>query len=410
MRLLNSNLEPYDYPIPLQGQHLDSFVGSNIFSSIDFRSGYWNIALDVNSRDVTSFSVPDLGKFRFCRLPQGCCVSAQYFAEILNYMLKDIRTLPSNLAKDHAGGLCNYFDDISVFADDFDTHCFLLRRLFTKLRDCNMSLNPSKSKFGYKKLKILGHIVEQGQISLDPTRIEAIKKIKSPRTLKECRKIHGYFSYMRKFIKNFSAIAAPITESLKTSVSFSWGPEQELALETLKKCFINAPPLKILNNKHKTLIKTDTSSRGIGVHLYQFCDQRNKYLPVAFASRLLTQAEHNMARGSSTTFEILAVVYATQVFRHYIAGLNWTLHCDNRAVVSLLNKKPSVIRHDHKLALFLLHLDAFDFEAKWVPSSQIADADFLSRMPNDPEEPINQDLTIEDFIAPVLTRAKSKQR
>jgi len=171
---------------------------------------------------------------------------------------------------------------------------------------------------------------------------------------------------MRKFIKNFSAIAAPITESLKTSVSFSWGPEQELALETLKKCFINAPPLKILNNKHKTLIKTDTSSRGIGVHLYQFCDQRNKYLPVAFASRLLTQAERNMARGSSTTFEILAVVYATQVFRHYIAGLNWTLHCDNRAVVSLLNKKPSVIPHDHKLALFLLNIDAFDFEAKWV--------------------------------------------
>ena len=99
-------------------------------------------------------------------------------------MLRDIRKLPENLAKNHCGGVSNYFDDISVYSDSFETHLVLLRRLFLRLRECNMSLNPSKSKFGHKKLKVLGFLVESGTIQLDPARVEAVKKIQSPKNLK----------------------------------------------------------------------------------------------------------------------------------------------------------------------------------------------------------------------------------
>jgi len=152
MRKLNENSKPYDYPIPLQDQHLDFVVGSHIFSSLDFRSGFWNIPLHESSRDLTGFSIPELGKFRLKRLPQGCSVSAELFAAILDHSSRNIRKLPENLAKNHCGGVSNYFDDISVYSDSFETHLVLLRRLFLRLRECNMSVNPSKSKFGYKKL------------------------------------------------------------------------------------------------------------------------------------------------------------------------------------------------------------------------------------------------------------------
>jgi len=178
MKKLNENIQPYDYPTPLQDQHLENFVGCNIFSSIDFRSGYWQSPLDPQSRDVTSFTVPDMGKFRFTRLLQGCSVSAQYFAEILNHFLKDIRTVPPHIAQKRYGGLCNYFDDISVFSEDFDLNLFLLRALFTNFRAANMCLNLNKSKFGYKKLKVLGYVAEHGVIQIDPSRVEAIKKIR----------------------------------------------------------------------------------------------------------------------------------------------------------------------------------------------------------------------------------------
>ena len=86
MRALNSTLMPYSYPITLQDQYLDSFVGSKYFCSLDLRSGYWNIPLHPDSRDWTSFTIPDLGKFRFTRIVQGCSTSAAYFAESLNYL------------------------------------------------------------------------------------------------------------------------------------------------------------------------------------------------------------------------------------------------------------------------------------------------------------------------------------
>ena len=105
-------------------------------------------------------------------------MSAQYFAEILNHFLKDIRTVPPHIAQKRYGGLCNYFDDISVFSEDFDLNLFLLRALFTNFRAANMCLNLNKSKFGYKKLKVLGYVVEHGVIQIDPSRVEAIKKIR----------------------------------------------------------------------------------------------------------------------------------------------------------------------------------------------------------------------------------------
>jgi len=79
---------------------------------------------------------------------------------------------------------------------------------------------------------------------LDPSRVEAVKKIKSPTCLEEARKLHGYFSSMRRFIKKISTIAAPITDSLETTVAFTWGPAQGNALNILKTALMSAPPLK----------------------------------------------------------------------------------------------------------------------------------------------------------------------
>ena len=69
-------------------------------------------------------------------------------------------------------------------------------------------------------------------------------------------------------------------------------------------------------------MKTDASSTGVAAEIWQYCDKSKKYLPVAFASRLLKP-----------------LVFGTTEFRHYLAGIKWTLYCDNKAVTSILNRK-----------------------------------------------------------------------
>ena len=159
-----------------QDDYIDSLVGCNYFSTIDLRSGYWNIPLDVNSRDLTSFTVPDMGKFRFTRLPQGSSVSAAHFSHILTNILSDLRKLPIQTSQGKLACIVDYFDNITASSEDFKLHMVILRKLFERLRQYNLSLNPNKSQFGYKKVEVLGFIVESGKVSMDPNRIKAIQK------------------------------------------------------------------------------------------------------------------------------------------------------------------------------------------------------------------------------------------
>ena len=408
MRRLNENMVPYDFPITLQDQYLDSFVGSSIFSVMDFRNGYWSIELDEQSRDATSFAVPEMGKFRFCRIPQGCSVSAQYFAHILNYLLADIRKLPDEITKGRPVGLAQYFDDVSIYSSDFSLHLIMLKRFLQRLRDANMSLNPNKSKFGYSKVKVLGYEVQAGQINIDPSRKRAVADIRVPKSLKEARKVFGFFSFLRRFIKNFSTIAAPIAACLRTTVDFTWTEAATESLNILKEKLLSAPPLKIYNNKDKTIMKTDASSTGVAAEIWQYCDKSKKYLPVAFASRLLKPAEKSLR--SSTAYEIIAVVFGTTEFRHYLAGIKWTLYCDNKAVTLILNRKAAIDASTcpHKIALYILHLQSFTFDAVWQRSENLVDCDFLSRYPSDKEPENDERLTIEDWIINAVTREQLK--
>ena len=71
----------------------------------------------------------------------------------------------------------------------------ILRKLFEPLRQYNLSLNPSKSQFGYKKVKVLGFIVESGKVSMDPNRIKAIQNIGDPTSLEEEEKFMDFSSF-----------------------------------------------------------------------------------------------------------------------------------------------------------------------------------------------------------------------
>ena len=115
----------------------------------------------------------------------------------------------------------------------------------------------------------------------------AIKDWPPPKNVSELRSFHGLASFYRRFVSNFSTIAAPLNELVKKGVVYKWGKDQEKAFETLKQKLINAP-LLALPNFYKTFeIQCDASNVGIGVVLLQ------EGQPIAYLSKKLKGSQIN---------------------------------------------------------------------------------------------------------------------
>nr|GFA20730.1 hypothetical protein [Tanacetum cinerariifolium] len=92
----------------------------------------------------------------------------------------------------------------------------------------------SKCEFWLREVQILGHVINQDGIHVDPSKIKAVKNCKAPRTLFKVRSFLGLAWYYRRFIENFSKIAKLPTFLTQKNKSFDWGEEQENAFQTLK--------------------------------------------------------------------------------------------------------------------------------------------------------------------------------
>ena len=78
-----------------------------------------------------------------------------------------------------------YLDDITVYSKTDEKHLVHLRKVFEKCRKYDLSLNPKKTMFGLQEGKLLGHIISEEGIKIDPKRIEGILQISHPRNIKE---------------------------------------------------------------------------------------------------------------------------------------------------------------------------------------------------------------------------------
>ena len=108
-----------------------------------------------------------------------------------------------------------YLDDVTVFSKIDEEHLAHLRRVFEKCRKFGISLNPKKTLFGLQEGKLIGHIISQEGIMIDPKRIEAILQIYHPRNIKELQSFIGKIKFLRRFIPNLVELLRNITNMLK---------------------------------------------------------------------------------------------------------------------------------------------------------------------------------------------------
>ncbi|KAI3362699.1 hypothetical protein L3Q82_001766 [Scortum barcoo] len=278
-----------------------------------------------------------------------------------------------------------YLDDILIFSRSLPEHTQHVRQVLQRLLENQLFVKAEKCEFHVSKVSFLGFIIAPGQLHPDPSKIKAVENWPTPSTRKKLQQFLGFANFYRRFIRNYSKVAAPLTCLTSTTKPFLWTPEAERAFTLLKSLFTSAPILSHPDPSLQFIVEVDASETGIGAVLSQRCPVDQKVHPCAFFSRRLTPAERNYDVGNR---ELLAVVLALQEWRHWLEGaeqpfLVWT---DHKNLAYLRSAK----RLNPRQARWALFLSRFEFTLTYRPGSHNTKPDALSRqfsLDTSPSEP-----------------------
>ncbi|CAN6560153.1 unnamed protein product [Malus baccata var. baccata] len=217
-----------------------------------------------------------------------------------------------------------FMDDFSVFGSSFD-HC--LDNLTLILKRCvetNLVLNWEKCHFMVKQGIVLGHIISEKGIEVNKSKIDLVRYLPSPTSVREVRSFLGHAGFYRRFLKDFSKIAQPLCHLLQKEVTFEFNEACEKAFNHLKDLLTTAPIITPPDWSIPFELMCDASDYALGAVLGQ---RKNKQpYVIYYDSRTLNDAQLNY---STTEKELLAVVFALDKFRSYLIGTKGQEGCEN---------------------------------------------------------------------------------
>ncbi|KAJ3533934.1 hypothetical protein NMY22_g7130 [Coprinellus aureogranulatus] len=269
-----------------------------------------------------------------------------------------------------------YLDDILIFTATLEEHREIVNEVLTRLRKHDLYLRPEKCEFEKTEIEYLGLVIREGEIRMDPAKVEAVRNWPIPKNLREVRGFLGFANFYRRFIKDFSKIARPLNDLTKKDTPWTWGPDQQAAFETLRTAFISSPILAIWDPNRPTRIEVDASGYATGGVFLQKLDD-GLWHPVAFRSASMQQAERNYEIYDR---EMLAIIEALKDWRHFLEGLPEAFEIvTDHSNLEYWRTAQDLSRRQCRWSLYL---SRFNFFLTHRPGKANTQADPLSRMPH----------------------------
>jgi hypothetical protein len=184
-----------------------------------------------------------------------------------------------------------------------------------KLADHDLFLKPEKCKFHQKEVEYLGVIIGNGNVKMDPIKVEGIAKWPTPMTVKDVRSFLGFCNFYRAFIPSFSHLARPLNDLTKKNRQWTWNAEEETAFQNLKDICTKYPVLRTPDWTRQFILETDASGYALGAVLMQ--EFEDGIHPIAFNSRSLLPAERNYDAHDK---ELAGVVFGFKCSRPFLLG------------------------------------------------------------------------------------------
>ena len=303
-RGLNNVTVKNKYPLPLMDPLREQVKGATIFTKFDLRDGYYLIRIKEGDEWKTAFRT-QYGQFEYKVMPFGLCNAPATFQGMMNEVLREFLDQ----------GVVVYLDDVLIYSKDRESHVKLVRQVLSRLAQYNLAVAGHKSQFHVPETEFLGFIVNGKGIHVSNETTKSVREWAVPKNLRGVRGFIGFANFYRRFIKNFSAIARPLTDLTKKDRSWRWGPEEQNAFDKLIQAFTTPPILKHFDPTKEIIIETDASNFAIGCILSQKWGETLH--PVAFFSRKMEKAEKNYEIHDK---ELLAIVTAFKIWHHHCHG------------------------------------------------------------------------------------------
>ncbi|KAG7559398.1 Retrotransposon gag domain [Arabidopsis thaliana x Arabidopsis arenosa] len=334
-RKLNAASRKDHFPLPFIDQMLERLANHPYYCFLDGYSGFFQIPIHPNDQEKTTFTCP-YGTFAYKRMPFGLCNAPATFQRCMTSIFSDLIEEMVEV----------FMDDFSVYGSSFSSCLLNLCRVLTSYS------HQRQSKTSEVSLATAG--------------------------------------FYRRFIKDFSKIARPLTRLLCKEAEFEFDEDCLKAFHTIKEALVTAPVVQAPNWDYPFEIMCDASDYAVGAVLGQRIDK--KLHVIYYASRTLDEAQ---GRYATTEKELLAVVFAFEKFRSYLVGSKVTVYTDHAALRHIYAKKDTKPR----LLRWILLLQEFDMEIVDKKGIENGAADHLSRMRMEEATPIDDSMPEEQLLA-----------
>lgn len=297
----------------------------------------------------------------------GLCNSPATFQAMMDSIFKDYIS---------EAWLIDFIDDLLIFADTKEELHLKTLKVLQRLRENDLYLKPEKAEFCQTKLSFLGMIIEEGKISMDPSKLKGIRDWPTPTSVKEVRQFLGFGNFYRKFIYHYSQITRPLNNLLRKAANFEWNILCDKAFEELKAKFTKEPVLLMPDMTRPFRIEADASKYASGAVLTQE-DPNGKRHPCAFISKTFSPTEQNYPIYDR---ELLAVLRALREWRHYVIGSPHTTTILSDHQNLLYYQKPQNLKP--RQARWSLEMSEYDIKLIHTPGQKMIQSDALSRRPD----------------------------
>lgn len=352
---VNKNIMRRHHPMQTIEEIAAQLSGSKYFTLLDCKRGFWQVRVSDRTKKILTFSTP-WGRYGCKRLPLGISAAPEVFQSIMESLLSHLPNVKISI------------DDILIHSRTIEGLRKTTAEVIKILNDNGLKLNKLKCVFERQEVKYLGHIISEHGMTADPDKTEAIQRLKSPKNRKELQRVLGKFTYLSKFIPNFSALTTPLRALLEKTTPWEWKSEQEQAYDKLKTAISETPVLKLYDVNDDVKLQVDASSTALGAVLLQ------KEQPIAYASKALTESQQ---RYSQLEKEALAIKFGCEKFHQYVWGKKLVVESDHKPLETIFQKP--LHSSPARLQRIRLSLLTYDPVVVYKEGKQMFIADPLSR-------------------------------
>ncbi|XP_074592482.1 LOW QUALITY PROTEIN: uncharacterized protein LOC141848351 [Curcuma longa] len=260
-RKLNEASRKDHYPLPFIDQMLERLAGKSHYCFLDGYTGYFQICIDPEDQEKTTFTCP-FGTFAYRRMPFGLCNAPGTFQRCMVSIFGDLL--------EHCMEV--FMDDFSVYGSSFDACLENLSRVLDRCIETDLVLNFEKCHFMVEHGIVLGHIVSRKGIEVDPAKVSVISSLSYPACVRDVRAFLGHAGFYRRFIRDFSQIAHPLSQLLQKDVEFHFDQRCKEAFQRLKEALVTAPIIQPPDWTLPFELMCDASNFAVGAVLAQRVD------------------------------------------------------------------------------------------------------------------------------------------